>query len=407
MILPYIALGTACALPGIAYAYVCHRQKTRKKHRLAESELILGNVNAYFILIDSDFKILRTNYYTLNHIPASDEPKRVGDLLQCRNALESHGCGTHELCKICGIQAAIGRALMRGESFKEQEAAMEVFRHDLRQMTPCDVSVSGTYLETAGEKRMVLTVIDITTLKDTQKQLHAEKEKAVASDRLKSAFIANMSHEIRTPLHAISGFSDLLASAEDREEKNAYADIVSRNSRQLLHLFDDILDLAKMESGTLDFNYSDFRADELLKDLYGTFADALKEKKEIKLVLDPAPKLPLLHSERERVFQILSNFIDNALKFTAAGEIRFGVTRQDDGYVRFYVSDTGVGIAEEEQEKIFGRFTKLDHYLPGSGLGLAIAQLIVEKLGGTIGVESRPGKGSTFWFTLPLEKPVG
>ena len=112
MILPYIALGTACALPGIAYAYVCHRQKTRKKHRLAESELILDHMNAYFILIDSDFKVLRTNYYTLNHIPASDEPKRVGDLLQCRNALESHGCGTHELCKICGIQAAIGRALM-------------------------------------------------------------------------------------------------------------------------------------------------------------------------------------------------------------------------------------------------------------------------------------------------------
>ena len=161
-----------------------------------------------------------------------------------------------------------------------------------------------------------------------------------------------------------------------------------------------------MESGTLDFNYSDFRADELLKDLYGTFADALKEKKEIKLVLDPAPELPLLHSERERVFQILSNFIDNALKFTVAGEIQLGVIRQDDGYVRFYVSDTGVGIAEEEQEKIFGRFTKLDHYLPGSGLGLAIAQLIVEKLGGTIGVESRPGKGSTFWFTLPLEPVV-
>lgn len=283
---------------------------------------------------------------------------------------------------------------------------MEVFRHDRRQMAPCDVSVSGVYLEVSGDKRIVLTVIDITRLKDTQKQLNAEKEKAVASDRLKSAFIANMSHEIRTPLHAISGFSDLLASAEDKEEKNAYADIVSRNSRQLLHLFDDILDLAKMESGTLDFNYSDFQADELLKDLYGTFAGALKEKKEIKLVQDPVPDLPLLHSERERVFQVLSNFVDNALKFTAAGEIRFGATRQDDGYIRFYVSDTGIGIAEDEQEKIFGRFTKLNHYLPGSGLGLAIAQLIVEKLGGTIGVESRHGEGSTFWFTLPLD-PVG
>lgn len=403
MTLPYIALGAACALPGIAYAYVCHRQKTRKKHRLAESELILGNVNAYFILIDSDFKILRTNYYSLNHIPAGDEPKRVGDLLQCRNALESHGCGTHELCKICGIRAAIGRALTKGESFKEQEAAMEVFRHDLRQMAPCDVSVSGTYLEADGEKRMVLTVIDITTLKDTQKQLNAEKEKAVASDRLKSAFIANMSHEIRTPLHAISGFSDLLASAEDKEEKNAYADIVSRNSRQLLHLFDDILDLAKMESGTLDFNYSDFRADELLKDLYGTFAGALKEKKEIKLVQDPLPELPLLHSERERIFQVLSHFIDNALKFTTSGEVRFGCARKDDHTVCFYVSDTGTGIAEEEQGKIFGRFVKLNHYLPGSGLGLTLSQLIVEKLGGIIGVESHLGKGSTFWFTLPLE----
>ncbi len=406
MILPYIALGIACALPGIAYAYACYRQKIRKKHHLAESELILGNVNAYFILIDSDLKVLRTNYYSLNHIPASDEPKRVGDLLHCRNALESPGCGTHELCKICGIRAAIGQGLAKGESFKDQEASMEVFRHDRRQMAPCDVSVSGTYLETSGEKRMVLTVIDITRLKDTQKQLNAEKEKAVASDRLKSAFIANMSHEIRTPLHAISGFSDLLASAEDKEEKNAYADIVSRNSRQLLHLFDDILDLAKMESGTLDFNYSDFRIDELLKDLYGTFAGALKEKTGITLIQEPVPELPLLHSERERVFQVLSNFIDNALKFTAGGEIRFGATRQDDGYIRFYVSDTGIGIAEEEQEKIFGRFTKLDHYLPGSGLGLAISQLIVEKLGGTIGVESRPGKGSTFWFTLPLD-PIG
>lgn len=401
----YIALCVACALPGFAYACLCHRQKNREIRRSAESEMILGHMNAYFILIDGDFRVLRTNYYSLNHIPENKGIKRVGDLLQCRNAVKSHGCGTHELCKICGIRGTIRHALAKGESFERQESAMEIFSHGVQKMVLCDVSVSGTYLETNGEKRMVLTVFDITALKETQKQLNAEKEKAVASDRLKSAFIDNMTHEIRTPLHAITGFSDLLASAEDKEEKNAYAEIVSRNGRQLLHLFDDILDLAKLESGALDFNYSDFRIDELLKDLYGTFSCSAKEKG-ITLLPDPIPELPLLHSERERVFQVLSHFIDNALKFTVSGEVRFGCARKDDRTVRFYVSDTGTGIAEQEQGKIFGRFVKLDHYLPGSGLGLALSQLIVEKLGGTIGVESHPGEGSTFWFTLPVATAV-
>lgn len=401
----YIALCVACALPGFAYACLCRRQKNREIRRSAESEMILGHMNAYFILIDGDFRVLRTNYYSLNHIPENKGIKRVGDLLQCRNAVESHGCGTHELCKICGIRGTIRHALAKGESFERQESAMEIFSHGAQKMVLCDVSVSGTYLETNGEKRMVLTVFDITALKETQKQLNAEKEKAVASDRLKSAFIDNMTHEIRTPLHAITGFSDLLASAEDKEEKNAYAEIVSRNGRQLLHLFDDILDLAKLESGALDFNYSDFRIDELLKDLYGTFSCSAKEKG-ITLLPDPIPELPLLHSERERVFQVLSHFIDNALKFTVSGEVRFGCARKDDRTVRFYVSDTGTGIAEQEQGKIFGRFVKLDHYLPGSGLGLALSQLIVEKLGGTIGVESHPGEGSTFWFTLPVATAV-
>ena len=233
--------------------------------------------------------------------------------------------------------------------------------------------------------------------------LNIEKENAVSAEKLKSAFIANMSHEIRTPLNAIVGFSGLLASADDDTEKKMYLDIVAENNDRLLQIVTDVLDLSKIESGSLDFHYSEFDVNDLLCGLHGILNIRLKDKPEIKLNCEAGTDEWIIYSEQHRIVQIITNLVHNAMKFTHSGEICFGCRPQGEDEIYFYVSDTGIGIPAGEQDKIFDRFTKLDHEVPGTGLGLTLSQTIVQNLGGEMGVESEVTKGSTFWFTLPLK----
>lgn len=364
------------------------------------SETILSNVNAYFILIGKNFVVRKTNYYLLNQIPPEPETKQVGDLLRCKNALESEGCGLHKCCQICSVRATIRKAFNEKTNFKNLEAAMKMLSFEKRQIIACDVSVSGVYLNIDEEELMVLTIYDITELKRIQQQLLVEKENAVASDKLKTTFIANMSHEIRTPLNAIVGFSGLLAITDDEKEKNSYIDIINKNNEQLLQLFNDIFDLSKIESGMLDFNYSEIKINELLNELHELFRMRLRENQKISLLCELGAERLTLYSERERIVQVLKNFMNNAVKFTHNGEIRFGYQLREKE-VYFYVTDTGIGIPVDQQAKIFSRFIKLDSNIPGTGIGLSLSQTIIQKLGGQIGVQSQPEKGSTFWFTLP------
>jgi len=366
--------------------------------------LILQNINAYFLLIDGDFIVRDTNYYSLNRlpVPADGVVKRVGDLLHCRNAAAAGECGKHEQCKICGVRAAIGKAFRNKENFKKLNAFMNLLNENEDKVIPCDVSVSGTYLDIHGEDHMVLTVYDVTELRNAQRLLNIERENSISADRLKSAFIANISHEVRTPLNAIVGFSGLIATAATEEEKKMYMDIISENNERLLRLINDIFDLSQIESGTLNFEYSEFDANDLLRELEGVFKLKMADNPSVDLVCEADLQPIMMYSERHRIIQVMANLIHNAIKFTKAGEIRFGCRMEGTDEVYFHVSDTGIGIPKEEQEKIFSHFTKLDREVPGTGLGLTLSLSIVRNLGGRAGLESEVGKGSEFWFVLPL-----
>ena len=252
---------------------------------------------------------------------------------------------------------------------------------------------------------MVCVNYDITELKETERKLIAARDKAEELDRLKSAFLANMSHEIRTPLNAIVGFSSLLTETEDMKDRKQYMAIVQENTELLLQLISDILDLSKMESGAFEFVKSDTDVNLLCSEIIRSLR--MKVPAGVELVFEEC--LPGCHvwADKNRLNQVISNFINNALKFTFSGSITLGYYRQTDGYLRFYVRDTGMGIPKNKIKTVFDRFVKLNSFVHGTGLGLSICKSMVEQMGGTIGVESEEGEGSCFWFTYPYQDIVG
>lgn len=254
-----------------------------------------------------------------------------------------------------------------------------------------------------GRKWIVYTAWDITDLKIMERKLRLAKEEAEESNRIKSAFLANMSHEIRTPLNAIVGFSSILAEDVSEEERIEYLSIISKNNDILLQLINDILDLSKIEAGTLEYVYANIDVNKMLSEIEQAARMRQPNANVAICAVMPMPDL-LLYTDQRRITQVLNNFISNAMKFTNTGSITFGYEEPKDGYIRFFVTDTGTGIPPEKVADIFNRFVKLDSFKQGTGLGLAISQNIVKELKGEIGVLSELGKGSTFWFTLPYEK---
>ena len=261
--------------------------------------------------------------------------------------------------------------------------------------------VLNLYEPEKGQVELIGVNYDITALKETEAKLIEAKEKAEESDRLKSAFLANMSHEIRTPLNAIVGFSSLMVDTEDMEERRQYMDIVEENNDLLLQLISDILDLSKIEAGTFDFTERELDVNLLCEDI--VLAMRMKARPNVEILFDRHLPECRIMSDRNRLHQVISNFVNNAIKFTEEGNIRVGYDQLDEAHLRFYVADTGIGIEPEMQNEIFERFVKLNSFVHGTGLGLSICRSIVEQLGGEIGVDSEPEKGSCFWFTLPIK----
>lgn len=244
---------------------------------------------------------------------------------------------------------------------------------------------------------------DITDMKNAELEIVEARIRAEESDRLKSAFLANMSHEIRTPLNAIVGFSNLLIETEDPADKKEYVDIIQRNNEQLLQLISDILDLSKIEAGMVELSYTKIELNLLCQEVVSSYmADT---EREVPIVFAGGCDDCYIISDRSKLVQVLSNLINNAIKFTQQGCITVGFRKLQKG-IEFYVQDTGIGIVAENIQLIFNRFEKLNHFAHGTGLGLTICRNLVEKLDGTIGVESEPGIGSRFWFTVPYE-PAG
>ena len=377
------------------------RESRKLEHTNHIASAILKNVHAYILLIDNDFKVLKTNYYQLTGTQKGLEEKRVGDLLQCRNALSAEGgCGTHAYCGSCPIRCAIRQAFEQRRGFTDLEATLNVLTSE-KKSVECDAVISGSYFLLNEEENMVLTVHDITQLKETEKQLTLAKEKAENADLSKSAFLANMSHEIRTPLNAITGFAEVLASANTEEEKAQYQEIIKMNADLLLQLVNDILDMSKIEAGTLEFVYTKVDINLLLSDLRQLFQMKVNDAGgNIQIIAEPSLPSCSIETDRNRVAQVLSNFTTNAIKFTQAGTISIGYEARDTE-LYFYVTDTGAGIPADKLPEVFGRFVKLNKDKKGTGLGLSISKTIVNKLEGQIGADSVEGKGSTFWFTIP------
>lgn len=249
--------------------------------------------------------------------------------------------------------------------------------------------------EDGSPSKILCYTTDITKQREKEIELIKVKE----ADKLKSAFLANMSHEIRTPLNAIVGFSDIIAEVSDEQERQSYLDIIHKNNDLLLQLIDDILDFSKIEAGTMDYHLEDVDIKDICNEII--LADSIKMPAGVSLLFDPDTPSVIITTDERRIMQVLSNFMNNAIKFTPKGNITLSYHVEKDK-LRVCVSDTGIGISAKNQWKIFERFIKVDSFQQGTGLGLTICKTIIEELGGTIGVDSTEGLGSTFWFTLPM-----
>ncbi|NDW13221.1 sensor histidine kinase [Bacteroides sp. 214] len=261
---------------------------------------------------------------------------------------------------------------------------------------------SAAFEWTDGQMAHVITSLDITHQKNIEEQLREAKEKAENLDRLKSAFLANMSHEIRTPLNAIVGFSDLLAITDDMEERMEYNEIVQENNQLLLKLISDILDLSKIEAGTLDFEIERINAYELCDSIVKSYSVNTNAKVPI-LFDETSSSEYFINSDKKRLTQVITNFINNAIKFTTEGSITVGYHLNGNNTIHFSVKDTGMGIAADKVDQVFDRFVQLDGFTKGAGLGLAICKSLIENLGGEIGINSVIKEGSTFWFNHPYQ----
>ena len=247
--------------------------------------------------------------------------------------------------------------------------------------------------------------VDINEQKKTEEALREAKEKAESSDKLKSAFVANMSHEIRTPLNAIVGFANLLVTSEDKEDFDSFKQIIEQNSNQLLQLIGDILDLSKIESDTLDFVWSNVNVNAMMYELEKIFQMRNAANPDVVIKCVASVGDCMIRTDRQRLIQVVSNLMTNAIKFTTQGSIIMGYEKRKEE-IYFYVTDTGCGIPEENQSHVFERFVQLDSFKQGTGLGLPICSSIIRAMGGKIGVKSKLGEGSTFWFILPECPPV-
>ena len=324
------------------------------------SDSILYNVDAYIILANRNFLVEKTNYYNLTNTTESQVMCRVGELLHCKNALDAGECGAHENCKMCPVRNAIEKCFRENGHFSQLETPMRLYLSEKTDnYIDCVVSVSGTYLQLNNDDKVLLTVRDVTRQKKVRDELEAAKQEAELAGEQKTAFLANMSHEIRTPLNAIVGFAGLLATATE-EDRNSYVEIIKGNTNMLLQLVNDILDMSKIEAGTLEFIYNDVDVNQIMRELEGIFRLRLEEADSpVRIVFEPKLSVCFIHTEKNRVSQVLSNFLSNAFKYTSEGYITMGYeVRENELY--FYVTDTGTGIPEGKVERVFERFTKLD-----------------------------------------------
>lgn len=345
---------------------------------------VLDNINANIFVSDYDtLKVIFANK------PFREEAGEVPENAECWRMLNA---GLENGCKHCPKPKLLdANRKFTGVHFWEDYNPVTKRWYTIQSM-------AIKWLD--GRWAIMELATDITTRKQVELELIQAKEKAEESDRLKSAFLANMSHEIRTPLNSIVGFSSLLAETDEAELRHVYMSLVQENNELLLNLISDILDISKIEAGMIDLVMGRVDVPQLCREVIATFSHK-KRDTAVELRFDENSPQIVIDADKNRIMQVLSNFLTNALKFTTKGSITLSYSLEDESQVRFCVTDTGKGIPDEQKHEIFNRFVKLDSFVQGAGLGLSICQSLVNRMGGKIGVESREGEGSCFWFTHP------
>ncbi|QIU96391.1 sensor histidine kinase [Bacteroides faecium] len=362
--------------------------KEQLEKALRKQKLALKSIDFGLIYIDKNYRV---QWEETTHIANMVKGRRYipGKICYQTSALRDEPCG----------QCAFKKAIEQGK----------IIRHTIR-VDQVDFEVTATpVFNDKNETEIIgglLRFENITEKLKMDRMLQEAKEKAEESNRLKSAFLANMSHEIRTPLNAIVGFSEMICQSQEEEEKQEFMKIISSNNILLLQLIDDILDLSKIEAGTMEFTLGPTDINELMDGI----CRQMQEKNtspDVQIMFAEKAEQCILNTDRVRLSQVIINFTNNAMKFTPKGTIQMGYRIEEEkGDIYFYVKDTGIGIPADKTDKVFERFVKLNSFIKGTGLGLAICRIIVERLGGVIGVDSKEGEGSCFWFRIPIREII-
>lgn len=362
--------------------------KEQLEKALRKQKLALKSIDFGLIYIDKNYRV---QWEETTHITNMVKGRQYipGKICYQTSALRDEPCG----------QCAFQKAIEQGK----------IIRHTIR-VDQVDFEVTATpVFNDKNETEIIgglLRFENITEKLKMDRMLQEAKEKAEESNRLKSAFLANMSHEIRTPLNAIVGFSEMICQSQEEEEKQEFMKIISSNNILLLQLIDDILDLSKIEAGTMEFTLGPTDINELMDGI----CRQMQEKNtspDVQIIFAEKAEQCILNTDRVRLSQVIINFTNNAMKFTPKGTIQMGYRIEEEkGDIYFYVKDTGIGIPADKTDKVFERFVKLNSFIKGTGLGLAICRIIVERLGGVIGVDSKEGEGSCFWFRIPIREII-
>ena len=353
----------------------------RMIHLIRQNELVLNNINSGLAYIANDY-IVQWEKISLCSKSLSYEAYKKGE--PCY--LTAHNRTTP--CENCVMQRA------------RRSGQVESILFNLDNKHVIEVFATPIFNEQGDVDGVVIRVDDVTERQHMIGELEKERNRAEQSDKLKSAFLANMSHEIRTPLNAIVGFSDLLMVTED-QEKEDFIQIINANNELLLKLINDILDLSKIEAGSVELKYEDFDLAVYFNELAASMHRRVVNP-QVRLVPMNPYETCTVRLDKNWLAQILTNFVTNAIKYTSEGMIEMGYEKVG-GSIRLYVRDTGIGIPEDKKDKVFHRFEKLDEFAQGTGLGLSICKAIVEACRGEIGFESEFDKGSLFWAILPCQ----
>lgn len=385
----------------------------RKKFELAlkasefQLNAMFNSAPVVMILINERTEVLKVNKFGLEATGRNIESLtglKPGDLMKCINSfIHPEGCGMSPACKQCTLRNKIKESFTTGKEHYKFETVL-ITQDDAGVYKNHTILISTSVISTIPEKQVLITIDDISDRKELEKELIKARDKAEESDNLKSAFLSNISHEIRTPMNGIMGFSEMLTKPNISEEKrHQFSSLIQDGCRQLLGVINDVIEISMLDSDQVRITMTEFNLNELMQDIYLQHRSPARAKN-ISLRFNTVDCKIKILTDREKLKHICSNLVSNAIKFTDLGETEFGYSIREEE-IEFYISDTGIGIKKELHEAIFDRFRQAEttdtRSYGGTGLGLSIAKGLINLLGGRIWLKSEPGKGTTFYFSIP------